>query len=250
MTACVNPKYASASKGTMKLRIIFCTLVVVGALGIQLGEAEGNDSGSAARCTNSRRRQGGLACPTPLQNKCNHHDGWCTDDANAACPSSKCEEFWGSTIECDDGPINYKGVLVPEGDTSGQYAYAPCYSWDSFPAVLGLQKCTTDKAICTKMKSGHSDLMSKSAGLLVMKRVKCTSTSCTSIKSGKCYDAGEDVFDHIWDETNAGQGTHTNTLQEKNSIWAEKITAQLKAGTTNECSAADQAIAESVIRGY
>lgn len=115
---------------------------------------------------------------------------------------SKCTELWGSTIECDDGPISYKGVPFPLGHIGDYWSY--CAAWDSSPAVLGLMECNNAKSISTKMKSGvcayhhlcvcmpacecvmnvvgHSDQMSETAGILVLKRLTCTSTSCVVFK--------------------------------------------------------------------
>jgi len=68
-----------------------------------------------------------------------------------------------SVVGCPDGGIGWEGVYVD----------GKCASWDSVTARLTQQICNDAKTVCTKMTTKHLHEMSKSAGVLMMKRVNC-----------------------------------------------------------------------------
>jgi len=194
----------------------------------------GSDAGAAARCSNVRANTattGDLEC-VPDQCNCYTPDGFKTS-------CTECEEYWGGVVECPDGDIGWEGVYI-----TGRAQY--CAAWDSGAAKIGLQVCTADTKTCTKLAAQHLHKMSKSAGILVMKRMKCDDeVGCSVFKAGKCFDVGQDVF-----------ATHLNdwnpNLTDEAQQWASLVVAQLKAGTATVCgnTTTDHDIATAGILGY
>ena len=88
-----------------------------------------------------------------------------------------------AVIKCPDGAIGWQGVLMT-ATASHDYAASNyyCAAWDSLAARLGLQDCTPDGRICTKIMARHLHKMKKSAGVLMMKRIKCDNSSCSVFK--------------------------------------------------------------------
>ena len=79
-------------------------------------------------------------------------------------------------MECPDGGIGWQGVFML--NTWNPY----CAAWDSVAARLGLQACSSDKKTCTKLAARHLHKMSESAGVLMMKRMKCDDEGCAVFK--------------------------------------------------------------------
>lgn len=79
-------------------------------------------------------------------------------------------------VECPDGGIGWQGVLM----TGKIDDY--CAAWDSQAAQLGLQICRLDRKTCTKLGAMHLHMMTQSAGVLVMKRMKCHDEGCSVFK--------------------------------------------------------------------
>jgi len=234
-----------------------------------------SDPGAAARCSNMRANTttpGDLDC-VPRQDKCHVPRGWnkkwmcqeywsggtCTstsgwsqDECREKCiDASDCHSDCASkcgagcncngdaivdAVECPDGGIGWQGVFIAK-----HKGY--CVAWDSKTARLGLQECTTDRKTCTKLAARHLYRMSKSAGVLMMKRIKCDEEGCAVFKAGKCFDVGQDVFSSKSNIRMVDMGDETQE-------WASLVVAQLKAGTTSECGRGDQKIATAGILGY
>jgi hypothetical protein len=85
------------------------------------------------------------------------------------------------------------------------------------------------------MFAGHLHKMGKSAGVLFMKRIVCTDTSCAVHKVGKCFDVGQDVFTYT---SHIEYNTDDLVKQraQENTEWATLIVEQLKAGNATECA--------------
>jgi len=150
----------------------------------------------------------------------------------------------GVTIPCPDGDIGWEGVPMTAGPPNSGYYY--CAAWDSEHAILGIQECTDDGKTCTKLSARHMHKMTKSAGVLMMKRMKCDEVGCSVFKAGKCFDVGEDVFSH---EMN---GANSANFDNENRQWASLVVSQLKAGTATVCGTAtkDHQIATAGILSY
>lgn len=111
---------------------------------------------------------------------------------------------------------------------------------------MGLTSCSHNAAsppnVCTKAQATHVHKMSKSAGILVFKRLKCSTTACKVFKMGACVDVGTDEFSSIYQEQITDVVTET-------TAWA--ALAVDKVGTTaGTCSTADQALADNAIRAF
>ena len=78
-------------------------------------------------------------------------------------------------IDCPDGDIGWEGVLMTHASwrTGSHTTLHYCAAWDSDAAKLGMQSCTPDRTTCTKLAARHLNVMSRSAGVLMMKRMKC-----------------------------------------------------------------------------
>jgi len=240
-----------------------------------------SDPGAAARCSNVRANTttpGDLDC-VPVQDRCRTRDaghigdkkwewkcqeywsggtctstsGWSEDECREKCSDasdchSKCASKCGAgcncngdaivdAVECPDGGIGWQGVFWFQNDKGS------CVAWDSNAARLGMQMCTSDRKTCTKLAARHLYRMSKSAGVLMMKRIKCDEKGCAVFKAGKCFDVGQDVFSSKSNIRMVDMGDETQE-------WASLVVAQLKAGTTSECGRGDQKIATAGILGY
>lgn len=88
-----------------------------------------------------------------------------------------CADAIVDAVECPDGGIGWQGVFVMHNN---QDSY--CAAWDSQAARLGMQYCTRDRKTCTKLAARHLHKMSKSAGVLMMKRMKCDDEGCSVFK--------------------------------------------------------------------
>ena len=174
-----------------------------------------------------------------------------------------CADAIVDAVECPDGGIGWQGVFV-----TNNRGY--CAAWDSSAARLGLQLCTSDRKTCTKLAARHLHKMSESAGVLMMKRIKCDEKGCAVFKvtmplprhddtpsdplftcccmmrvqAGKCFDVGQDVFSSKYNSV------MMDTMGDETQEWASLVVAQLKAGTTSECGDEDQEIATAGILGY
>lgn len=94
-----------------------------------------------------------------------------------------CTHVFGSPISCPDGGIHTTGVLV-----TTPYYGGVCASWDSPSAAMSLQECTQGTPYrCTKIAVRHMHFMKKSAGVLMMKRMRCDGTSCVVVKVHCCW---------------------------------------------------------------
>jgi len=115
---------------------------------------------------------------------------------------------WDGDPQCPD-TISSQGVFL-EGFNGGI-----CAKWDSSRVISGSQACTIVyenndpkkrpiQRVCTVAKVIHGDTMSRSAGLLAMKRVNCKwsggNWECATFKSGLCIDVGQEVWTHYWND--------------------------------------------------
>ena len=169
-------------------------------------------------------------------------------------------------MECPDGGIGWQGVFMQS------HHYKFCAAWDSMAARLGLQECSKDRKTCTKLTARHLHMMSDSAGILVMKRMKCDEEGCAVFKvthpfprdatpsgtlpymhellldcfqAGKCFDVGVKVF------SSKKNTFMLDTLGNQTQEWASLVVSQLKAGTATPCyKGKDPKIATAGILGY
>ena len=117
-----------------------------------------------------------------------------------------------------------------------------CAAWDSIIAARGYMDCTPDGSTCTtiSVKKGH--IMSPSAGVFMMKRIKCTPSACKVSKLGQCFDVSPAKPFKNCKYSSGGECIYT-TGDAYDASWLEKYTAafaklvldQMRAGTTKEC---------------
>ena len=85
--------------------------------------------------------------------------------------------------------------------------------------------------------------MSRNAGVLMYKRLKCEGETCYVYKSGRCVNVGVNVYPNIWNNYNGDMKTVNMRFGEL----AEKL---LKEGADAACNEADEKIATSGIMAY
>ena len=83
--------------------------------------------------------------------------GWGWEKFKVVCLEN-CREGhpYEGSINCPDGDIGWEGVYQTTADLGGY-----CTAWDSDAASLGLQDCTPEKNICTKLAARHLHKMSE-----------------------------------------------------------------------------------------
>jgi hypothetical protein len=154
----------------------------------------------------------------------NHAEGYCHQTCGK-CASDAIVD----AVECPDGSIGWQGVLMTAGYSQLSGRDNICAAWDSQAARLGMQFCTLDRKTCTKLSARHLHKMSKSVGVLMMKRIKCDDEGCAVFKAGKCFDVGQDVFSNI------NNDRMMDKMGDETQEWASLAVAQLKAGTATAC---------------
>ena len=116
-------------------------------------------------------------------------------------------------FECPDG-ISVQGVWMPAPNPGA----TECQRWSSGIIAHGIQQCSHVKmtngkvkpvwpyqsdagsTICGKAVVKHGHVMSKQAGMLMMKRVTCVKQSetgvfeCSVFKAGLCVDVLQDIW--------------------------------------------------------
>ena len=145
-------------------------------------------------------------------------------------------------VDCPDGDIGWEGVFMRRGYKDGS-DIPYCAAWDGEDAMLGMQQCTYDQEICTKVAARHLHLMGKSFGVLMLKRMMCDDEGCSlssrcvrngfshscrqwvdgqwphsllcGSQAGKCFDVGEDVFSDIDNSQNPNLAWDTSSQQQR-----------------------------------
>ena len=97
--------------------------------------------------------------------------------------------------------------------------------------------------MCTKVSTTHLHGMSRNAGVLMYKRLKCEGETCYVYKSGRCVNVGVNVYESIWN-TNMGD------LTKKNMRLGELAEKLLKEGADVACNEDDEGRANAGIRAF
>jgi len=131
-----------------------------------------------------------------------------------------------------------------------------CAAWDSPAAARGYMDCTPDGSTCTSItvKKGH--MMSPSAGVFMLKRIKCNSDGCKVFKLGECFDVSpEKPFKSCKVGNTNGKCVYTDGnsysatyLEKDTQAFAKLVLDQLRADTTKECTGPDNAIGQNLIK--
>ena len=129
-----------------------------------------------------------------------------------------------------------------------------CAAWDSPAAARGYMDCTPDGSTCTTItvKKGH--MMSPSAGVFMLKRIKCNSDGCKVFKLGECFDVSpEKPFKNCnWGQSNCiytdGNSYEATKLEQDTQAFAKLVLDQLRADTAKECTGTDNAIGQKLIK--
>lgn len=210
------------------------------------------DKSKEARCSNTLEGipSGSLNCSAASQCLTNH--GW-REEAFVA----QCHAYFGNPIKCPDG-IGVNGVYITGHFADETNGY--CAAWDSAAAARTFMDCTPDKKTCTTIIAKKAHMQSASAGILMMKRVKCTESGCQVFKMGKCFNVAPSVpFQNckawihqnnqtcIWTDNNSYEA---NKLESDTQAFAALVVAQMKnaTATVQNCSGADLALAEALIK--
>lgn len=95
----------------------------------------------------------------------------------------------------DFGTTVCEGSVCPDNIVGPPGMVGVCVAWDSASSARGLQSCSPDGKICSKMAVRKEHIMSASTGIFLNKRVVCSDDGeCSVIKMGQCFDVGEKVF--------------------------------------------------------
>lgn len=174
------------------------------------------DPGYCARCTKvtKDRRPGGLLCRLIKGSKC-------TKDVH-----TKVGFAHAIQANCPDGAIQSGGVWFTGHDKKGHSeCQSRCMEWTSETVVTGDQVCgsfTGGQVLCTKAAVLHPNRMSKKAGVLVMKRLRCNHNhECAVFKAGLCINVGKDVW-------SSELNTKIKDLKTETLFFAKKASALLK----------------------
>jgi len=81
--------------------------------------------------------------------------------------------------------IGWQGVLIANHENFN------CMAWGSLSAAQGYIGCHAHTSTCTKVSTYRAHRMTARAGVLKMKRTKCTDTICDVYKSGICLNIPE-----------------------------------------------------------
>jgi len=201
-----------------------------------------------ARCSSVVPGQGlesgSMSCQ-PRQNICILESGsmfaWPTTAYAFQQAAEVCKSAWKGVVECPDG-ISSKGVYFPyalAGWTArGISPENVCAKWDSGQILNNQLSC--DESLmasggvyaCTKATAGHVHHASPASGIMIMKRIRCTTSAdshddCATFKVGICLDVGSDVFNHKHNGAITDMKTQTKA-------WLAKA-LPIVDGTATEC---------------
>jgi len=166
----------------------------------------------------------------------------CTDPG---CVESRriCNDAWNGVVECPDG-ISSKGVFFPYATGTGTPTQDVCAKWDSYQILNNQLTCDESRLLegvytCTKATATHVHLASPASGIMIMKRIRCTTSAdghddCATFKVGICLDVGSDVFGH---DFNNYIGS-ADVIQTKTKEWLAKA-LPIVDGTATECTNTD-----------
>merc|ERR1712166_862642 len=185
-------------------------------------------------------QSGSMSCQ-PEQDDCITSTSSWVEGNEAACKAA-----WNGVVECPDG-ISSKGVYFPytlAGWTAqGILPQNVCAKWDSFQILNNQLAC--DESLmaseggvyaCTKATATHVHHASPASGIMIMKRIRCTTSAdshddCATFKVGICLDVGSDVFNHKFN------GAITD-IQTQTKAWLAKA-LPIVGGTATECTNTD-----------
>ena len=97
-------------------------------------------------------------------------------------------------------------------------------------------------------------MMSPSAGVFMLKRIKCNSDGCKVFKLGECFDVSpEKPFKNCnWGQSNCiytdGNSYEATKLEQDTQAFAKLVLDQLRADTAKECTDTDNTIGQNLIK--